>query len=250
VRGHDVRLWVGPKQKNKKGAIFIYWHATSADATSIPTAEFETNGILGDAVAEITAEGGVVAAFTTSTGTGALTTNFVWYADDFELADVIVACAVKQLNIDTRRIYTGGCSAGGLQAGAMVHYRSSYIAAAMPVSGGTLLGRKVVVFGFPAAPFEDPAHIPAVITSHGSRTGDMVFVAFADTSADLDNAVAAEGAAAVDCDWGGLHCQPPPEVLAAQWQFLKAHPFGYDPDPYAEGLPASFPRTCTQIDAP
>jgi poly(3-hydroxybutyrate) depolymerase len=169
---------------------------------------------------------------------GAITSNFVWYGGDFELADVIVACAVKQLNIDTRRIYTGGCSAGGLQAGAMVYARSSYIAAAMPVSGGAL---------FAAAPFDDPTHIPAVITSHGSRMGDNVVVVFADTSATLDNEVAAKGGTVVNCDWGGNHCMPPPEVLAAQWTFLKDHPFGFDPDPYAAALPESFPAFCKKI---
>jgi hypothetical protein len=33
----------------------------------------------------------------------------------------------------------------------------------------------------------------------------------------------------------------------AQWQFCKDHPFGVTPDPYAGGLPSSFPSYCTVI---
>ncbi|MDH5676058.1 MAG: hypothetical protein OEZ06_28305 [Myxococcales bacterium] len=34
---------------------------------------------------------------------------------------------------------------------------------------------------------------------------------------------------------------------AAQWEFLKAHPFGVDPGPYASGLPANSPSYCQII---
>lgn len=48
----------------------------------------------------------------------------------------------------------------------------------------------------------------------------------------------------VVCDHGGGHCQAPAAVQNAQWEFLKAHPFGVDPLPYANGLPADFPKFC------
>ena len=53
---------------------------------------------------------------------------------DFEMSDEILACAIQQQDVDPFRVYTAGCSAGGLQAGAMVYGRSSYLAAAMPNS--------------------------------------------------------------------------------------------------------------------
>ena len=31
------------------------------------------------------------------------------------------------------------------------------------------------------------------------------------------------------------------------WQFMKDHPFGVTPEPYANGLPASFPSYCKII---
>ena len=87
------------------------------------------SALMGAEVSEITGEGGVVASFSTSTAMGTDTGDAVWYTGDFAMADQILACAVQQLNIDTRQIYTAGCSAGGLQAGAMVCSRSSYLAA-------------------------------------------------------------------------------------------------------------------------
>jgi poly(3-hydroxybutyrate) depolymerase len=191
---------------------------------------------MGAQIQEIMGEGGVVASFSTSTGMGTNTGDAVWYTGDFAMADQILACAVQQLNIDTRRIYSAGCSAGGLQTGAMVYSRSSYLAAGMPNSGG-------IVFAFP---MDDPSHVPSLITTHGG-TSDNVGVSFAQTSATEDNDIASKGGYVVDCNHGGGHCQAPANDIAAQWQFCKDHPFGVSPNPYASGLPASFPSYCTII---
>jgi hypothetical protein len=59
--------------------------------------------------------------------------------------------------------------------------------------------------------------------------------------------VAAKGGFVVDCNHMGRHCGAPPEVVAAQWQFLKDHPFGFETSPYEEGLPDSFPGYCEII---
>jgi hypothetical protein len=227
VMGQTVQIWAGAKQADKKGAVMFYWHGTGSASGEASQ--------LGPALNEITAAGGVVASFSTSLGTGTNTGNNVWYTDDFKMADVILACAVQQLNIDTHRIYTAGCSAGGLQAGSMVYSRSSYLAASMPNSGG--------IISFYVSKFENPQHIPSLITAHGGDT-DMVVVKFADTSAAACNGVKMAGGIAVDCNHGAGHCQAPADLIAAQWQFLKDHPYGVNPDPYASGLPASFPTYC------
>lgn len=229
VLGQSVQLWVGAKQTDKKGALFFYWHGTGSTSG-------EATGGMGSALQEITAEGGMVASFSTSTKAGQSTANNVWYTGDFAMVDVLVKCAVEQLNVDTRRIYTGGCSAGGLQAGAMVTGRASYLAAAMPNSGG------VIEFFAPAS--DDPSHVPSVMTTHGVGGADVVGVDFEDTSNALCNRVTAAGGFAVDCGHSGGHCQSPSADKAAQWAFLKAHPYGVDPEPYAAGLPATFPSYC------
>jgi predicted esterase len=230
VKGQQVQLWVGARREDVAGAVLFYWHGTGGRSTEA------VNG-LGAALEEITSEGGLVASFTTTTRTGMNTGNNVWYTGDFEMADVILACAVQQLNIDTRRVYTGGCSAGGLQAGAMVYGRSSYLAGAMPNSGGVV---------FPGQ-LQDPAHVPALITTHGAMGRDVVIIDFSTTSLSQCRDVAGKGGFAVDCDHGGGHCASPAAVKAAQWEFLKAHPFGVEPQPYAGGLPASFPDYCTIV---
>ena len=115
----------------------------------------------------------------------------------------------------------------------MTYDRSSYLAASMPNSGGTV---------FPYT-LEDPSHTPAVITAHGGPQ-DMVIVSFSEMSARLDNGIKALGGFVVDCNHGGGHCGSPGELREAQWQFAKDHPFGVTPEPYASGLPASFPAYC------
>jgi poly(3-hydroxybutyrate) depolymerase len=231
IMGHAVQLWVGEKQAEKKAPILFYWHGTGS-ASSM------ANSDLGPAVQEITAEGGMVASFTDTTSEGMNTGNNVWYTGDFAMADQLVACAVKQLNIDTRRIYTGGCSAGGLQASAMVYQRSSYLAAASTNSGG-LIEQYASIYVL-----EDPDHVPALITTHGAPGVDVVTIDFSETSAANVEDVVAKGGFAVNCNHGGGHCASPASVKAAQWKFMKDHPFGVDPEPYAGGLPSDFPAFC------
>jgi len=194
---------------------------------------------LGQALNEIQSSGGVVASFTTTTGNGSDTGNSVWFTGDFEMADIILACAVDQGFIDTRQIFAAGCSAGGLQSSAMVYQRSSYLAASMPNSGG-LAWPNIAIF-------QDPSHIPALMTTHGAEGVDYYIIDFAQSTAALTANVASKGGFVVNCDHGGEHCMPPAEVVRAQWEFLKAHPFGFDTSPYASGLPAHFPSYCQII---
>jgi hypothetical protein len=230
VLGHDVQLWVGARRSDVKGAVYFYWHGTGS------TADEARYGLLG-ALDEIVAEGGVVASFISTAGSGSNTGNGVWYTGDFELADQILACAVQQLNIDTRRVYTGGCSAGGLQAGVMAYERASYLAGVAPNSGGVLRARSP----------QHGDHLPSIITAHGAMGTDVVGIDFATASLRLDMDMADQGALVIDCDHGGSHCAAPPELITAQWQFLKDHPWGVAPDPYGAGLPDSFPDYCRAI---
>jgi hypothetical protein len=120
----------------------------------------------------------------------------------------------------------------------MLYDRSSYIAAVMPNSGGTIAS---------SYPLQDTAHVPSIITTHGKVGTDVVGVDFSVTSVRQDEDVFSKGGFAVDCDHGGGHCGAPANDVAAQWQFCKDHPFGVSPEPYAGGLPSSFPSYCTII---
>ena len=127
---------------------------------------------------EITMAGGIVVAPQGNVG-GADRTDIApptgaWYVQDLEVADQIVACAVKNHNIDPDRITsTGSCSAGGLMSGTFGLMRSQYVAAVAPNSGGInyMASRKL----------SDTTHGPASFCMHGGA-GDNVIVNFSDTS--------------------------------------------------------------------
>jgi hypothetical protein len=233
ILGTHVQLWVGAKSDTQKGPIFIYWHGTggqSSNATFDMPAD-ETSAILG--------AGGIIAAPNESTKMGNDTGNSVWYTGDFAIADEVVACAIQQLHIDTRRIYAGGTSAGGLQSGVMAYARSGYLAASTPNSGGIAWPGQDVL--------QDPSHVTPVLTMHGAMGSDVVVIDFATASMNLDMGLASKGGFAVDCNDGGGHAAAPADLRESAWQFLRDHPFKVTPEPYAGGLPSSFPSYCKII---
>ena len=87
-----------------------------------------------------------------------------------------------------------------------------------------------------------------VMATHGAAGKDVVGVDFSKTTTTFLKDLASKGGFEVQCDHGGGHCLSPAEVKNAQWEFLKAHPFGVTPEPYAAALPASFPSYC-KIDS-
>ncbi len=231
ISGVNVVLTTGKKGSEASGPVFFYWHGTGS---SCAAESFGESAVITD----IENSGGVFACFEGSTKMGTDTGDAVYFTGDFAMADQVLACAISQgYGIDTRRIYTGGCSAGGLQAGWMLYGRSSYLAAVMPNSGGIVI----------APQLEDPSHVPALVTTHGKMGTDVVVIDFSQTSATEDKDVVAKGGFAVDCNHGGGHCGAPAADIAGQWQFCKDHPFGVSPEPYAKGLPSSMPSYCTII---
>jgi predicted esterase len=209
----------------KAGPLLFYWHGTGSSAS-------ESNMFPGRS--EIIAAGGIVAAFNgnQSSGKGSdCSGTGAHNMADFDAADVIAACAVKSGQVDARRIYSTGCSAGGLQTGCMAQVRSSYLAAVAPNSGGLVFSQA----------WQD-THTPAVFTMHGGST-DMVIVTFSQTSATFDMAAKSHGGFVVNCDHGGGHCQAPAELQRSAWQFMKDHPWGAE-SPWKAGIPMGVPAYC------
>lgn len=223
-----IQLKVGPKGMGG-GSLVFYWHGTGSNSN-----EFNSMIPLDDQNKILNA-GGMFVSFQNSTGTGGDCSGTATFSQgDFAIADQIAACAVRDYNIDPRRIYTTGCSAGGLQAGCMGFMRSSYIAAVTANSGGQV---------FPLMQ-QSPNHIPAAMTMHGAMNVDVVGVDFSQTSAMYDQAIKAAGGFAVDCNDGLGHCAAPAELQSSGIQFMLDHPFGASPEPYTMGLPSSFPTYC------
>jgi hypothetical protein len=222
-----IALQVGPRSQGT-GSLLFYWHGTGSSTAEVST-------LIPSAVRQdILGGGGIIVAFQSSLGSGGDCSGTATFSkDDFKVADQIVACAVRDHDIDPCRIYTTGCSAGGLQSGCMAALRSGYLAAAVPNSGGVVMEQ----------PIQDKGHIPAIMTMHGGSS-DVVIVAFSTTSATLDKQMKSAGGFVVNCNHGGGHCQAPAALYAAGWEFMKAHPFGVSPEPFASGVPASFPSYC------
>jgi hypothetical protein len=223
-----ISFQVGAKvEGTPTGALVFYWHGTGSSS-------FEGNRFPG--ISELMSTGGVFVAFARSSGTGGDCSGTGTFSqDDFKIADQIVACAVRDHNIDARRIYATGCSAGGLFAGCMGIERSSYLAATVPNSGGVTIG-----YG----PIQDPTRVPAVMTMHGGP-GDVVIVTFSETSKAYDSLMLKKGSPIViNCNHGGGHCAAPGALYESGWRFMKDHPFGTAPSSYASGLPADFHSSC------
>jgi poly(3-hydroxybutyrate) depolymerase len=228
IGGHrNVMITAGPS--GKKGALMFYWHGTGSSA------EGEVSRLPKPILDEIASTGSIIAGFNgsgTMGGKGDCSGTGAHNIADFDSGDQLVACAIMKHGIDPRRIYSAGCSAGGLQTGCMAMLRSSYLAAATPNSGG-IVG---------AQPWQD-MHSPAVMTMHGGAS-DMVIVTFSQTSASFDMAAKMHGSFVVNCDHGGGHCAAPNDLKIAYWQFMKDHPFGIEKSPWATAFPPGVPDYC------
>jgi len=228
-QGLTGQMVVGPMGTGD-GALLFYWHGTAMPASMIQ---------MGNSQSKITSLGGIIVSpdgpATGAGEAGSLPcsgTSVFGATITFDIIDQIYACAIRDYNINPRRVYSMGCSAGGLEAGCMALTRSSYVAAVAPNSGGIL-----------GATFQN-AHAPAVMTMHGSQASDSVIVNFADRSVILDQQIRDAGGVAYDCNHGGGHCGAPANLLDAAVDFLLAHPFGVSPEP---GLPPTAPAYCVAM---
>jgi len=220
-----ITMVAGAKPAGPTAPMVFYWHGTGSVAG-------EYAGSAAAVAAGVRAEGGVLISFQGSTGGDFLSGTSVFGAGDFELVDQLVACAVQDHNVDPRRIFTTGCSAGGLFATAMAAMRSNYVAAAAPNSGGLT---------FPVQ-FQGP-YTPPLMTIHGAAGVDVVFIDFSDSSRTADMTFKNRGGFVINCDHGGRHCGGGP-LSGDIWEFFKAHPYGVDPNPWTGGLPSGFNSAC------
>ena len=180
-----IQVVAGPKPSSPTAPLVFYWHGTGGQSS-----EFGTQArAVRDGVVQ---EGGILVSFQGTTGGDLLSGTSIFGAGDFELADQIVACAVMDYNVDPRRIFATGCSAGGLFSGAMGVMRSNYMAAIAPNSGGLL-----------APGTWQNANSPALMTIHGAAGRDVVVVDFSTTSKTADDAYKGHGGFVVNCNHMG-----------------------------------------------
>jgi acetyl esterase/lipase len=222
-----IQIVAGAKPAAPTAPMVFYWHGTGSTS-----GEFSL--MAGAVRSGVEVEGGILVSFQGTTGGDALSGTSVFGRSDLQLVDQLVACAVRDHNVDPRRIFTTGCSAGGLFATNLAALRSQYIAAAAPNSGGMT---------FPQQFASD--YTPALMTVHGAPGRDVVVVDFSNTSATADRSFSGRGGFVIDCNHGGGHCGG--AGLAGDiWEFFEAHPYGVEPapSPWTSGLPSGFSGAC------
>ncbi len=237
--GSEVSLTVGPN--GVAGPLLFYWHATGMTYTEVNTA-------FGDFMDEVASSGGVIASFTSTTGTGANTGNAVWYTGDFAIADEVLACALEQGLVDPRRVHVSGYSAGGLQCGVMSRLRSGYVASVLCMSGGLVQALSFTLDNFD---LQDPSYSPSAIAAHGAAGLDVIGVDFSTCSAYYCGLGAAAGGVAIDCNDGGDHIASMASrartMGAVATRFFDENRWG-SPADYGGGLPSYFPAYCALVE--
>ena len=219
-----INVVAGTKPSSPTAPMVFYWHGTGSFA-----GEYVTQAA---AVSQgVTSEGGVLVSFEGTTGGDLLSGTAIFGEGDLKITDAMFACAVKNQNVDPKRAFSTGCSAGGLMSVSMATLRSTYMAAAAPNSGGWTI---------PLA-FQNK-HTPALMTIHGAPGLDVVIIDFSDSSKTADTGFKNAGGFVINCNHGGGHCGG--GGLAGDiWKFFKAHPFGVQ-SPWKGGLPAGFNSAC------
>jgi len=220
-----ISVNAGSKPSSPSAPMVFYWHGTGSTAG-------EYAGMAAAVSAGVNQEGGVLISFQGTSGGDLLSGTSTFGKGDFDIADQLLACAVKNHNVDPKRVYSTGCSAGGLFAGAMGAARSNYMAAIGPNSGGWTV---------PVA-FQS-AWTPALMTVHGRPGGDVVIVDFSMTSMTADSAYKQRGGFVINCNTGGGHCGGG-GLSGDMWEFFKAHPYGTNPSPWKDALPSGFSSQC------
>lgn len=243
-----VRVWVGDDGMSRLGPLVLYWHGTC----SAPVEALAGIGLSG--IARIKEQGGMLAAVASPyrspndfcSGAGLPATpacpgtalgNGVWCREDFELADRIVACALQQVGIDPRRIHSAGMSAGGVMSLEYADGRSGYLASVVSYSGGLL-----PAFLSGVQPQDPSNKFPAMIV-HGGTTDVVGAADFEELAAQAQSTLGARGQFSFVCNHGTGHTIPA-GIGDSAVRFFEDHPYGAAPEPYAAGLPASFPSYC------
>lgn len=220
-----ITVVAGAKASSPSAPFVFYWHGTGSFAG-------EYAGSAAAVASGLQQEGGVLVSFQSTTGGDFLSGTAIFGAGDMDLGDQLLACAVKNHNVDPKRVFATGCSAGGLFSTAQGAMRSNYMAAVAPNSGGLTI----------PVQFQS-AWTPALMTIHGAAGVDVVGIDFSESSATADMIYKQRNAFVINCDTGGIHCGGG-GLSGEIWQFFKAHPYGTVPSPWKDALPAGFSAQC------
>lgn len=226
----DVQIWIGDEAKTMDGPIVFFWHGAGGSPKDAVYALSQP------VIDEIVAMGGILVAPVHDPAAGQLP----WFLSlggsnesDLRVMDEVLACAIDQVGVDLRHIHSVGFSAGAMNTTQVGWRRSGYIASVVTFSGAQI--------GSPDD--QDPTNKYPAMAFHGGSS-DVVIIEFQPNTEKYVQGLKDEGHFAFICDHGKGHTVPTDARMPA-WQFLKDHPFGVQPEPYKDALPASFPSYCS-----
>lgn len=165
--------------------------------------------------------------------------------EEFVYFDDLLACAAESYPIDNTCITSVGVSAGALFTSQLGWARSEYLSSIISLSGGT--GGLVREWG-------GAEHILPAMVLWGGPEDFCVAVDFAETSADLESNLDADGHAVIECEHNCGHAAPPFETsdpdltpFAAMWRFFLDHPYWLEPGetPWGGDQPTFAPEWCS-----
>ena len=152
---------------------------------------------------------------------------------DLTFFDDVLGCMIEQYDIDRKRVYSSGMSAGALWTTNLAMNRSEYLAAAAPLSGGTE----------PFQSYDVPVRdIPMMLTWGGP---DDLFsgISFQDATFALQESLEADGHWVLMCEHPYGHVLPP-VGLEHVVDFFGAHEYG-DELPWKDELPSDLWSGCS-----
>lgn len=150
--------------------------------------------------------------------------------DDLNFYDELRACAAQELEVDLRRVYASGVSAGALWTTQLSLDRGDTLAAVLPFSGGTFFGYNSPTYAFPAL----------LMWGGDSDTyglSGVWKVDFQELTQEYSEGLQEDGHFVVHCNHEMGHTVPGdgPAILE-DWLF--PHTFGY-PSPFQGSDPSS-----------
>jgi predicted esterase len=151
---------------------------------------------------------------------------------DATLFDDLLWCLWEQYQVDDKRIYATGMSAGGLMTTFLIIARSEQLAAAVPFSGGLY-----------AHAYQSPAESIPVMLVWGGPSDTYGSFSFDVASQDFSDGLQADGHFVVECEHTGGHTIPNGADDMA-WLFFQDHPKSIDAEPWISALPSELPSYC------
>jgi len=164
-------------------------------------------------------------------------TSFENPEPDLALFDDVLACLEQQFDIDNRRVYATGFSAGALWTSFLLTRRGEYLAAAATLSGGVGM----------AVSYQTPGYDMPVLVAWGGASdvygGGGFSVSFQTESGKMIDNLTNDGHYVVECDHGGGHTVP---WGGDAWvkTFLFDQVWNDGSTPYTDSVPPGFPEYC------